>query len=109
MNRCSNAMHRPTSRIFICYLLFIVAGLATCGFPSDRAVVAPVKAAATSDALLGQEVAGPTQPFIGVAKQVKAAVVNISSVKKLNTKREGERGNPFFDDPLFRRFFGEEF
>jgi serine protease Do len=68
-----------------------------------------VNAAATSDALLGQEVAGPTQPFIGVAKQVKAAVVNISAVKKGNTKREGERSNPFFDDPFFRRFFGEEF
>ena len=40
---------------------------------------------------------------------MKAAVVNISAVKKGNTKREGERTNPLFDDPFFRRFFGEEF
>ena len=109
MNDCSNATHRLIVRVFTCCLLFIVGGLTTCAFPSSRAVVAPVTAAATSDALLGQGVAGPTQPFIGVAKQVKAAVVNISSVKKPHTKREGERGNSFFDDPLFRRFFGEEF
>ena len=109
MNRCGNAMHRPISRVFICCLLFIIAGLATCAFPSSRAVVAPVKAAATSDVLLGQGVAGPTQPFIGVAKLVKAAVVNISAVKKGKTKRDGERTNPLFDDPFLRRFFGEEF
>ena len=87
----------------------MVGALATCAFPSNRAVVAPVNAAATSDALLGQGVVGPTQPFIGVAKQVKAAVVNISAVKKGTAKREGERNNPLLDDPFFRRFFGEEF
>ena len=109
MNHGSNATYRPTCRVLMYCLLFISAGLATCALPANRAVVAPVKAAATSDPLLGQGVAGPTQPFIGVAKQVKAAVVNISAVKKGSTKREGERTNPFFEDPFFRRFFGEEF
>ena len=101
MSHGSNPKQQLILRLFTGSLLLIASGLATCGFPTDQAVVAPVKAAATSDVLLGQEVAGPTQPFIGVAKQVKAAVVNISSVRKPNTKREGERGNPLFDDPFF--------
>jgi len=49
-----------------------------------------------------------SQPFIAIAKQAKAAVVNISSVKK-NTQRSELRSNPLFEDPFLRRFFGEEF
>jgi serine protease Do len=50
----------------------------------------------------------PGQPFVTIAKQAKASVVNISSVKK--TARGAERfPSPFFDDPFFRRFFGEQF
>lgn len=48
------------------------------------------------------------QPFVPIAKRAKASVVNISSIKK--AKQEGQRfQSPFFDDPFFRRFFGEEF
>lgn len=48
------------------------------------------------------------QPFVSIAKRAKASVVNVSSVKK--TKQDGQSfQNPFFDDPFFRRFFGEEF
>jgi serine protease Do len=51
-----------------------------------------------------------SQTVIGVAKQAKASVVNVSSTTKA---REGqgfsEAPSPFFDDPFFRRFFGEEF
>ena len=51
-----------------------------------------------------------SQTVIAVAKQAKASVVNVSSTKKV---REGqdflESPSPFFDDPFFRRFFGEEF
>jgi len=48
------------------------------------------------------------ETFIRVSKDAMASVVNISS------KRNREETNPrnprsFFDDPLFRRFFGEEF
>ena len=49
-----------------------------------------------------------SQPFIAIAKQAKAAVVNISSVKK-NKQRKELSSSPLFDDPFFRRFFGEEF
>src|SRR5581483_4174449 len=45
--------------------------------------------------------------FVTVAKLAKASVVNISSARKIVQKGEGQ--NPLFEDPFFRRFFGEEF
>lgn len=48
------------------------------------------------------------QPFVAIAKLAKASVVNVSSVKKTR-KEDRSFSNPFFDDPFFRRFFGEEF
>jgi len=48
--------------------------------------------------------------LIAVAKQAKASVVNVSSTRKIAGEQEsGESPFPFFDDPFFRRFFGEEF
>jgi serine protease Do len=38
-----------------------------------------------------------------VAERVKPAVVNISTTKTVKSPR-----HPFFDDPVFRRFFGDE-
>jgi serine protease Do len=49
----------------------------------------------------------PSQPFVAIAKQAKAAVVNIAAVKKHRGKDTGS--SPLLDDPFFRRFFGEEF
>ena len=46
--------------------------------------------------------------FIAVAKSSRASVVNISASRKVQRGREGS-SNPFFNDPFFRRFFGEEF
>ena len=47
------------------------------------------------------------ETFISVAKLAKASVVNISSSQK--SAQSGEAPlNPFFNDPFFRRFFGEE-
>ena len=43
--------------------------------------------------------------FIRVSKEAMASVVNISTTRKV----EGTQLSPFFDDPFFRRFFGEEF
>jgi len=48
------------------------------------------------------------ETFIKVSKEAMASVVNISSSRKAeNNKQSGS--SPFFDDPFFRRFFGEEF
>ncbi len=45
--------------------------------------------------------------LIQVAKKARPAVVNISTT--FSGKNQDLRQSPFFDDPFFRRFFGEEF
>jgi serine protease Do len=49
----------------------------------------------------------PNETLITVAKVAKAAVVNIASSQKAGRSEERVE-NPFFSDPFFRRFFGEE-
>ncbi|MDT7043298.1 DegQ family serine endoprotease [Candidatus Nitronereus thalassa] len=48
------------------------------------------------------------ETFIRVSKAAMASVVNISSTRKKEETSQ-RSPSPFFDDPLFRRFFGEEF
>ena len=48
------------------------------------------------------------QPLVEVARDVTPAVVNISTTR-IYKGREDLSRNPFFEDPLFRRFFGDEF
>jgi serine protease Do len=48
------------------------------------------------------------ETFIRVAKDAMASVVNISSTRKSKSKDQ-TNPFPFFDDPFFRKFFGEEF
>lgn len=47
------------------------------------------------------------QAMAEVAEAVKPAIVNISTLKTERPKRAPS--NPFSDDPLFRRFFGDKF
>jgi serine protease Do len=49
---------------------------------------------------------GGAQTFVDIAKSVKPAVVNIYATK--SGRGEGSGATPF-DDPLFRKFFGDEF
>ena len=49
-----------------------------------------------------------SEAFIAVAKAAQPAVVNISSSRKVVAGAQ-QQPAPFFDDPFFRRFFGEEF
>src|SRR5574341_150226 len=49
---------------------------------------------------------GSGRNFVEIAKLVKPTVVNISATRS-GRSGEGLRGSPF-DDPFFRRFFGEE-
>ncbi|WHZ14538.1 MAG: HtrA protease/chaperone protein [Nitrospira sp.] len=95
---------------FVCGTLLLVAGAATCSPPSDVTVHQPTAAAPPVPQPAGDPVisAISAQPFVAIAKQAKASVVNVSSVKK-NTRRTEQGPLPFFDDPFFRRFFGEEF
>ncbi len=46
--------------------------------------------------------------FAEVAKSALPAVVNISSSRIIRSTENGP-GSPFFNDPFFRRFFGEDF
>ncbi len=46
--------------------------------------------------------------FVKVSKEAMASVVNIASSRKTVQSDQSQR-SPFFDDPLFRRFFGDEF
>jgi serine protease Do len=46
--------------------------------------------------------------FSGVIKKVAPSVVNIYSTLTLRD-RDRSMGNPLFDDPMFRRFFGDDF
>ena len=68
---------------------------------SDSAPVARPVATAVQPSLPG---AGG-QSFVDVAKIVKPAVVNIFATRNGNS--EGTQNTPF-EDPFFRRFFGEE-
>lgn len=48
----------------------------------------------------------PDETFVEISKSATPAVVNISTTRLI----KNENGpNPFFEDPFFRRFFGEEF
>jgi serine protease Do len=48
------------------------------------------------------------QAFVQIANRVTPTVVNISTSKTVRQPRRGPM-SPFFDDPFFRRFFGDEF
>jgi serine protease Do len=68
--------------------------------PSLPSIARPVSTA--PQPILG----GGNQTFVDIAKSVKPAVVNIYATK--NGRGEGSGMTPF-DDPLFRKFFGDEF
>lgn len=52
-----------------------------------------------------EQLAQTGQAFVEIAKAVTPAVVNISTL----IKTPSQQVSPFFDDPFFRRFFGDEF
>lgn len=77
--------------------------------PNGHAVPeAPAPAAARPVATAPQPVLSGMggQTFVEIAKAVKPAVVNIYATK--SGRAEGSRATPF-DDPFFRKFFGDEF
>ena len=45
------------------------------------------------------------QAIAEIVEEVKPAIVNISSTKTIKAQK---RSDPFFNDPFFRRFFGDE-
>ena len=108
MKRTHRLIQRLSSVLFVPTTMLILVGIVSYSQTADHGVHEPIALAAQDTALNPGIPVVSGQPFIAVAKQAKAAVVNISSVKK--GSRGAERfSTPFFDDPFFRRFFGEEF
>jgi serine protease Do len=86
--------------------LGIVAGITiTSNFnmiPPGKAVSTDSKAGPPLPSSSGR----PDETFVEISKSDTPAVVNISTTRLI----KNETGpNPFFEDPFFRRFFGEEF
>jgi serine protease Do len=110
--------HHPR-RAWIVSLLLIASGIVIGvivasefqWLPSSRAIpeqesAPPVQPVATAvqPALPGSS----GQNFVDIAKAVKPAVVNIFATRSGKGEGQQGQGSPF-DDPFFRRFFGDEF
>jgi len=108
----------PSQRSWMLPGLLIISGMligliAVSEFewlPNGRAVlqIAPVIPARPVATAIQPTLPGSGgQNFVDIAKAVKPAVVNIFATR--NGKGEGGMQGLPFDDPFFRRFFGEEF
>jgi Do/DeqQ family serine protease len=87
----------------------LIAAYATRGGGTEPVFVSTAQAASGSSA----EALPQTMTFAPVVKRAAPAVVQISSTKVIKAETQGRNGrgqqqNPFFDDPFFRRFFGDQ-
>ncbi len=95
-------------------LIFVVTGsLIQCTeAPGDSDFIADAATPSESQPPPFSDPVGVSFPanetFIRVSKNAMASVVNISSTRQVASSGKGSPF-PFFDDPFFRRFFGEEF
>lgn len=100
----------PTCVLCFCLGLALLLGFVQCSRDRTPEVAAPSPAPSPALAVASTNSTPASFPandtFIAVAKLARASVVNIASSQK--SKESSERFfNPFFDDPMFRRFFGE--
>ena len=110
LNRFVQSLPWRVAVPLVCALLVFAGADVTSFSPSDGTIQQSTAVAAPSAAQPAGDAGVFAQPFVAIAKQAKASVVNISMVKKNKDTRQREFGaNPFFDDPFFRRFFGDEF
>ncbi|MBI3621025.1 MAG: DegQ family serine endoprotease [Nitrospirae bacterium] len=76
------------------------------------AATSPAPAPARSNGANGPLPAGPAaddQLFVRMAEAATPAVVNISTSRVIKGRQGGAQQNPLFEDPFFRRFFGDDF
>ncbi len=65
---------------------------------------------AVAESVVSNPAIPASEAFISVAKAARPAVVNIASSRQVIAgTQQPPYPFPFFDDPFFRRFFGEEF
>ena len=108
MRRFMQAMPKSIFVFMVGGLIGLAVMVASGTLPEDL-VIHPSAVTAAEPALPSTDASPvPGQPFVAIAKQAKASVVNIASVKT-RTSRGNQGFNPFFDDPFFRQFFGDEF
>ncbi|HBP89184.1 MAG TPA: DegQ family serine endoprotease [Nitrospirales bacterium] len=76
--------------------------------PNGAEVPVPVVHAADSPPVVNVStpLLASNETFVKIAKEAMASVVNISATKRTV---QVPSNNPLFEDPFFRRFFGEEF
>ncbi len=102
VNRRSFGVGLLTGMILTVSIIGAIAMTARLDAVSLSAPITSATAATPPPAL------GPSTNFSAVVKAVTPAVVNISTSRVVKST-ELEELNPRFDDPLFRRFFGDEF
>lgn len=90
-------------------LALVLLGFVDCS-QGESPGVSPSPPAISAAPTKTAGIALANETFIAVAKQATASVVNIASTRKLAARQQPFPGpSPFFDDPFFRRFFGEPF
>ncbi len=94
--------------LYVAFPLVLLVAAVRCAQQPELGPTPDTVLAATSAGGNAAQLPNAPQPFVSVAKQAKASVVNISATRKSKPGLE-PFSSPFFDDPFFRRFFGEEF
>jgi len=85
----------------------VAFGIGIVGMTADAASTSETPAARDARPILVSTSALPSNDvLVAVAERATAAVVNIASARKVAI---GEPFGPFYDDPFWRRFFGDEF
>jgi serine protease Do len=101
-----SAFRRSGAALALAGLLLLAAGFPTCS-QGPGSGDGPPPAVAEAPPTAPSQPAVSNDAFIAVARAAKASVVNISASRKV--RQDVQPFNPFFDDPFFRRFFGEQF
>ncbi len=90
---------RPAYLYNISLIVFVILSIAICSWGSTS--YAQSKTGAGAKDL--------QQSFRAVAKNVRPAVVNVSSVRIIQNHGSGPELDPFFENHPFREFFGDDF
>lgn len=105
---------RPWLVPFILLAAGIVIGIVVASdmgwMPSSTAGLEPIPAPLVRPVATAPQLpmsGGSGRNFVEIAKSVKPAVVNIAATRT-GKAGEGSQGPSPFDDPFFRRFFGDE-
>ncbi|HEU0178001.1 MAG TPA: DegQ family serine endoprotease [Blastocatellia bacterium] len=84
-------------------ITFAISG--AIGFASHRHPQSLIPVASASNGV--NEMAALTTSFAPIVKKAQPAVVSIASTKVVKMDAGDEGLSPLFDDPMFRRFFGD--